>query len=107
VTHSKSVVDNKSESKVTSGDQRTPRNDKLKIKFVAIHPRLILLADETNCFSRAVVLRGIAIGHLTKCSEDKKGAYPDELSTLSLTGHVKCLETHVSLLHTDLTPLLH
>lgn len=95
-THTKSVVNNElDKSKVTSGDQGTLRNDTLNIKFVAIHPRLILLADETNCFSRAVVLRGIAIGNLTKCSEDKKSAYPDELSTLSLTGHVKGLETHV------------
>ena len=95
-TRTKSVADKElDKSKVASGDQRTLRNDTIQIKFVAIHPRLILLADETNCFSRAVVLRGIATGNLTKSSEDKKSAYPDELATLSLTGHVKGLETHV------------
>ena len=65
----------------------------LRFKFVAIYPRLILLADEYNPFSRALVLRGLAVGNMSIVRESSISH--DMRSNTTLSGHVKGLETFI------------
>ena len=58
-------------------------------KFVAMYPRLILLADETNPFSRGLVLRGLAVGNMCTVGENASSVSSDKRSTTTLSGHIK------------------
>ena len=73
--------------------------DGLRFKFVAIYPRLVLLADESDPFTRALVLRGLAVGNLSIDNEDASSVsrygHVDMKSTTTLSGHVKELESYV------------
>lgn len=71
----------------------------LRFKCVAIYPRLILLADESDPFSRALVLRGLAVGNMSIDNEEfssvSRYGQIDIRSTTTLSGHAKELETYV------------
>ncbi|KAL7555190.1 hypothetical protein ACHAWF_018839 [Thalassiosira exigua] len=73
--------------------------DTVRFKFVAIYPRVILLADESDPFSRALVLRGFAVGNMSSIHEKAPWAsrygQVDVRSTTTLSGHVKELATYV------------
>ena len=70
----------------------------IQFKFVAMYPRLLLLADETDPFSRALVLRGVAVGNINRIREEVSIAskkFSDIKSTTTLSGHFKELDTRV------------
>mmetsp|Transcript_5233 Transcript_5233/g.11858 ORF Transcript_5233/g.11858 Transcript_5233/m.11858 type:complete len:2963 (-) Transcript_5233:1016-9904(-) len=73
--------------------------DTLRFKFVAIYPRLILLADESDPFSRALVLRGLAVGNMSIIREEASSVSRygqiDVRSTTTMSGHMKELETYI------------
>lgn len=93
----KRAVPSKSSKKVN--DVNAPSKDTLRFKFVAVYPRLILLADETDPYSRALVLRGLAVGNMSLTRDASTIMHTfgqvDLRSTTSLSGHVKELETYV------------
>ena len=80
------------------GTTSTP-TDTLRFKFVAIYPRLILLADECDPFSRALVLRGLAIGNMNITREEASSVSQygqvDTRSTTTVSGHMKELSSYV------------
>lgn len=71
----------------------------LHFKFSALNPQLILLADESDPFSRALVLKGFAVAHINivkdEASSMPANAEIDLRSTTTLIGHLKHLETTV------------
>ncbi len=70
----------------------------IQFKFLAMYPRLILLADETDPFSRALVLRGLAVGDFNKTHEEVmivSDEFADIKTTTTLNGHFKELDTRV------------
>lgn len=77
----------------------SPKTD-LRFKFVAVYPRVILLADESDPYSRALVLRGLVVGNMGIIREEASNIstyaqIDDTRSTTTLSGHVKELETYV------------
>lgn len=95
----KSVVTRlKSSQKITDGPTASA-NETLRFKFVAVYPRLILLADETDPYSRALVLRGLAVGNMSIIRDTSSSLYKygqvDMRGSTSLSGHIKELETYV------------
>lgn len=79
-----------SETKVSAGS--------IQFKFSAMYPRLLLLADETDPFSRALVLRGFAVGDINTVHEEVSFAseeFVDIKTTTTLNGHFQELDTRV------------
>ncbi|KAL7473779.1 hypothetical protein ACHAXS_014457 [Conticribra weissflogii] len=79
----------------------------VNFKFVALHPRLILLADECDPFSRALILRGLAVANVNIIKDEASQMPSDEevdiRSTTTLRGHLKHLET---LVHNNIDNLI-
>lgn len=72
----------------------------IQFKFVAMYPRLLLLADETDPFSRALILRGMAVGNINinRSHEEVSNSTKDFVgiqSTTTLTGHFKDVDTRI------------
>lgn len=86
------VVPSKEDSDVTNSV------GSIQFKFVAMYPRLLLLADETDPFSRALILRGMAVGNTNRIHEEVSNStkdFVDIQSTTTLTGHFKDVDTRI------------
>jgi hypothetical protein len=82
----------------TDSEETTKSVGSIQFKFVAMYPRLLLLADETDPFSRALVLRGLAVGNIVRIHERVSVAseeFSDIKSTTTLSGHFNELDTRV------------
>jgi len=86
----------------------TSEVDTLTFRFVALYPRLILLADEYDPFSRGLVLRGLTIANMSivkdrASSTSTRYEKADMRSTTELSGHIKDLTTYV---HNNIDPII-
>ena len=70
----------------------------IQFKFLTMYPRLLLLADETDPFSRALVLRGLAVGDINIEHEEVSISLEessDIKTSTALNGHFKELDTRI------------
>lgn len=85
---------------VSSNEQSETKKSvgSVRFMFVASYPRLLLLADETDPFSRALVLRGLAVGNINRKHEEISNTpenYVDIQTTTTLTAFFKDLDTRI------------
>jgi len=86
----------------------TSEVDTLTFRFVALYPRLILLADEYDPFSRGLVLRGLTVANMSivkdkASSTATRYGQADMRSITELSGHIKELTTYV---HNNIDPII-